>query len=80
MLRLGPATLRESVVKVSRVKDSTITPWIASTGLEHLGRCPVTMGLVGTLSIVESEVVTETSPALSPILVCFQIHWPFPRK
>ena len=32
------------------------------------------MGLVETLSVVESEVVTETDPGFSAVLICFQIY------
>jgi len=32
------------------------------------------MGLVGTLGVVEAEVITETDPGISAILICFQIH------
>jgi len=32
------------------------------------------MGLVGTLGVIESEVVTETDFGISPILICLQIY------
>ena len=32
------------------------------------------MGLVGTLGVIETEVITDTCPGISSILVCFQIH------
>jgi hypothetical protein len=40
----------------------------------YLGRCSIAQGLVGTLGVIESEVVTKTDPGISAILICFQIH------
>ncbi len=40
----------------------------------YVGRCPVTMGLVGTFGVIEAEVVTKANPGFSAILIGLQIY------
>jgi len=39
---------------------------------KYLGRCQVAQGLVGTLGVIETEVVTDPDPGISSTLMCLQ--------